>query len=94
MQSVYLETTVVGHIAGRLHPVAAALARQQSTRDGGAQPECAIDYSSRISCSPNVVTVTTMLHVNDSQSSTELVFCKFCKLRMPQVNLRQNYDDS
>ena len=33
MQSVYLETTVVGHIAGRLHPVAAVLARQQSTRE-------------------------------------------------------------
>jgi len=33
MQSVYLETTVVGHIAGRLHPVATVLARQQSTRE-------------------------------------------------------------
>ncbi len=33
MQSVYLETTVVGHIAGRLHPVAAVLARQQTTRE-------------------------------------------------------------
>jgi len=33
MQSVYLETTVIGHIAGRLHPVAAILARQQTTRD-------------------------------------------------------------
>ena len=33
MQSVYLETTVIGHIAGRLHPVAAVLARQQSTRE-------------------------------------------------------------
>ncbi len=33
MQSVYLETTVVGHIAGRLHPVATILARQQSTRE-------------------------------------------------------------
>ena len=32
MQSVYLETTVVGHIAGRLHPAAAVLARQQVTR--------------------------------------------------------------
>jgi len=33
MQSVYLETTVIGHIAGRLHPVATILARQQSTRE-------------------------------------------------------------
>jgi len=33
MQSVYLETTVVGHIAGRLHPIAAVLARQQITRE-------------------------------------------------------------
>jgi predicted nucleic acid-binding protein len=33
MQTVYLETTVIGHIAGRLHPVAMVLARQQSTRD-------------------------------------------------------------
>ena len=32
MQSVYLETTVVGHIAGRLHPFATVLARQQVTR--------------------------------------------------------------
>jgi len=32
MKSVYLETTVVGHIAGRLHPVATVLARQQLTR--------------------------------------------------------------
>ena len=32
MKSVYLETTVVGHIAGRLHPVAAVVARQQVTR--------------------------------------------------------------
>ena len=32
MQSIYLETTVVGHLAGRLHPVAAILARQQVTR--------------------------------------------------------------
>ena len=32
MKSVYLETTVVGHIAGRLHPIAAVLARQQLTR--------------------------------------------------------------
>jgi len=33
MQSVYLETTVVGHLAGRLHPVAAILVRQQTTRE-------------------------------------------------------------
>ena len=33
MQSVYLETTVLGHIAGRLHPVASVLARQQVTRE-------------------------------------------------------------
>ncbi|RLS74020.1 MAG: PIN domain-containing protein [Planctomycetota bacterium] len=32
MKSIYLETTVVGHIAGRLHPVATVLARQQVTR--------------------------------------------------------------
>jgi len=32
MKSVYLETTVVGHIAGRLHPIAAVHARQQLTR--------------------------------------------------------------
>jgi predicted nucleic acid-binding protein len=32
MKSVYLETTVVGHIAGRLHPIATVLARQQVTR--------------------------------------------------------------
>ncbi len=33
MQTVYLETTVIGHIAGRLHPVASILARQQTTRE-------------------------------------------------------------
>ena len=33
MQSVYLETTVIGHIAGRLHPVASVLTRQQVTRE-------------------------------------------------------------
>lgn len=33
MQSVYLETTVVGHIAGRLHPAASILARQQISRE-------------------------------------------------------------
>jgi predicted nucleic acid-binding protein len=33
MQTVYVETTVVGHLAGRLHPVAAVLARQQTTRE-------------------------------------------------------------
>lgn len=32
MQSVYLETTVIGHIAGRLHTAASVLARQQATR--------------------------------------------------------------
>ena len=32
MKSVYLETTVIGHIAGRLHPNASVLARQQVTR--------------------------------------------------------------
>ena len=31
MHSVYLETTVIGHIAGRLHPAANVLARQQVT---------------------------------------------------------------
>ena len=33
MQTIYLETTVIGHIAGRLHPVASILARQQTTRE-------------------------------------------------------------
>ena len=33
MQTVYIETTVIGHIAGRLHPAAAVLARQQVTRE-------------------------------------------------------------
>lgn len=33
MKSVYLETTVIGHIAGRLHPNANVLARQQVTRE-------------------------------------------------------------
>lgn len=33
MQTVYLETTVIGHVAGRLHPVASVLARQQTTRE-------------------------------------------------------------
>lgn len=32
MKSIYLETTVVGHITDRLHPVAAILVRQQVTR--------------------------------------------------------------
>ncbi|MGV3486728.1 MAG: type II toxin-antitoxin system VapC family toxin [Planctomycetaceae bacterium] len=32
MQSVYLETTVIGNIAGRLHPDALISARQQITR--------------------------------------------------------------
>ena len=33
MRTVYLETTVIGHIAGRLHPAATVLSRQQSTRE-------------------------------------------------------------
>lgn len=33
MPSVYLETTIVGHIAGRLHPDPFVAARQQITRD-------------------------------------------------------------
>lgn len=33
MESVYLETTVIGHIAGRLHPAASVLVRQQTTRE-------------------------------------------------------------
>jgi predicted nucleic acid-binding protein len=33
MQTVYVETTVIGHIAGRLHPVASVLSRQQITRE-------------------------------------------------------------
>lgn len=33
MQTVYLETTVIGHVAGRLHPAASILARQQVTRE-------------------------------------------------------------
>lgn len=33
MDSVYIETTIVGHIAGRLHPDPFVAARQQVTRD-------------------------------------------------------------
>jgi len=33
METVYIETTVVGNIAGRLHPNPAIAARQQLTRD-------------------------------------------------------------
>jgi len=33
MDSVYLETTIVGHIAGRVHPDLFVAARQQITRD-------------------------------------------------------------
>jgi hypothetical protein len=33
MDSVYLETTIVGHIAGRVHPDPLVAARQQVTRD-------------------------------------------------------------
>lgn len=33
MKSVYLETTIVGHLAGRLHPDGFVAARQQVTRD-------------------------------------------------------------
>jgi hypothetical protein len=33
MESVYLETTIVGHIAGRMHPDAFVATRQQVTRD-------------------------------------------------------------
>lgn len=33
MTTVYVETTVIGHVAGRLHPLAAILARQQTTRE-------------------------------------------------------------
>lgn len=32
MESIYLETTVVGHIAGRLHPDPVVVARQTTTR--------------------------------------------------------------
>jgi hypothetical protein len=31
--SVYVETTIVGHIAGRIHPDPIVAARQQFTRD-------------------------------------------------------------
>jgi hypothetical protein len=33
MDSIYLETTIVGHIAGRIHPDPFVAARQQITRD-------------------------------------------------------------
>lgn len=33
MDSIYLETTIVGHIAGRIHPDPVVAARQQITRD-------------------------------------------------------------
>ena len=33
MDSVYIETTIVGHIAGRIHPNPMVAARQQMTRD-------------------------------------------------------------
>jgi predicted nucleic acid-binding protein len=33
MDSIYIETTVIGHLAGRLHPAAAVLARQFITRE-------------------------------------------------------------
>jgi len=33
MDSVYIETTIVGHIAGRIHPDPIVAARQQMTRD-------------------------------------------------------------
>jgi predicted nucleic acid-binding protein len=33
MESVYIETTIVGHIAGRMHPDPLVAARQETTRD-------------------------------------------------------------
>src|SRR5690242_2012211 len=33
MDSVYVETTIIGHLAGRLHPDPAIAARQRTTRD-------------------------------------------------------------
>lgn len=33
MESVYLETTVIGHIVGRLHPDPTVLVRQQASRE-------------------------------------------------------------
>ncbi len=33
MDTVYIETTIVGHIAGRLHPGPFVSSRQQVTRD-------------------------------------------------------------
>src|SRR5437868_6533553 len=33
MESVYVETTVIGHLAGRLHPDPAVATRQKTTRD-------------------------------------------------------------
>src|SRR4051794_22582907 len=33
MDSVYIETTIVGHIAGRVHPDSFVAVRQQITRD-------------------------------------------------------------
>lgn len=52
MKSVYLETTVVGHIAGRLHRDAIILARQAITREwwangGDALSTARIELSSR-----------------------------------------------
>jgi hypothetical protein len=33
MDTVYLETTIVGHIAGRMHGDSFTVARQRTTRD-------------------------------------------------------------
>ena len=47
METVYLETTIVGHIAGRLHPNPFVAARQQATRDWWKNhaPNFAVDVS-------------------------------------------------
>jgi len=66
MDSVYLETTVIGHLAGRFHPDAVVLGRQMITRRWwvSAQSRYPV-FSRRISYFPSAVLGIQKLGLSD-----------------------------
>ena len=70
MDTIYIETTVIGHLAGRLHPDPAIAARQRATRDwwrdGAKNYEVAISQVVLDECGAGDPTAAERLEVIDN----------------------------
>lgn len=86
MDTVYLETTIVGHIAGRIHSDPFTAARQRTTRDWwqGAANTYALYVSQLVvdECSGgDPVAASERLAVIETFSSKRLMMLTTCRLR-------------